>query len=99
VADGTSLSINFSPDGTSGADAIVLSNIWRPEIKPLLDAISAQLPGEFRIRHEPLIDFADTADKPRESVRTWSEEREREVGPPRNTPWWCLWPKLVDSVE
>jgi hypothetical protein len=92
VFDGSSLDITFTPDGSRG-DGIRLHNAWRPDVKPLLDAISAALPPARRIpfesrllRHDPI---------PEQYVRklTWEEFDQREV--PR-LPWWCLWPRLVE---
>jgi len=72
-----------------------LHNTWRPEVKPLLDAISAVLPPAQRIPFEDrMLRRAHVI--PEQSIRksTWTEVDRREMP---ILPWWCLWPRVVGT--
>lgn len=99
VMDGVTLSITFAPDDKTRDDRIALSNIWRPEIKPLLDAVSATLPDELKIKFEESMREMESFRTPHCTIRTWAEVRAREAQFEGHLPWWCFWPRFADPIE
>jgi len=94
AADGIGLRVTFAATGDAGPDDIVLRNTWRPELAPLVDAISGVAGADHRIRFAGYIQRRDREfpQPPRIQVMTLREFNRRQNWIP--LPWWRLWPRL-----
>lgn len=94
AADGRNLRVTFTPSGDAGTDDIVLCNAWRPELAPLVEAISRVADQEHKIRFAEYIERSERefSEPPRIQVMTLRAFNRRQNWIP--LPWWRLWPRL-----
>lgn len=89
VDDGVSLSIRFTPDGSTRDDDIALGNVWRPEFRDLCTSVSSLLPSALKITFEELVE--SRPDQQRLAVVSRSIKEHRGAPHPKKEPWWKFW--------
>jgi hypothetical protein len=102
IIDGTQLNVSFASDGRRQSGDIRLSNTWREELGPLLNAVSACLPTEDAIRFKAEITREQARDRffdPKlQHSNTWAELDARDKRWTwKALPWWCVWPRLLNE--
>lgn len=92
--DGIGLHFAFAADGRRQRDDIRLSNTWREELGPLIDAVSDCVSANDAIGFKAAITQDRFYDPKQQSSFTWAEldAREKRWMP---LPWWCVWPRLL----
>jgi hypothetical protein len=100
--DGIELKVSFASDGQRQSGDIWLSNTWREELGPLLDAVATSLPATDATGFKAKI-MRDLArfDRPNEKLQysnTWTELDARDKRWTwKALPWWCVWPRLLSE--
>ncbi len=98
AADGLTMHLAFSEDGSPSGDDMQLDNAWCDAVAEIVGVISGLVPAELRLPGRDELYRWEHGSVPTH-VYTNVEWAKRGIIPFCDYPWWLIWPRLALGVK